>query len=179
MATMMAFLRGINVGGNHIIKMADLKRTLEKVGFRNVQTYIQSGNVLFDAADEDALVLEARIERTLAETYGFPVPTMIRSAAEMADIARRCPYAFEGLAEGQSIHLNLLKAEPTQDELSAIPPLDTGADTFKVDGREIYLYYGRSMLDSPLPKKLQKIGPVTSRNWKTILKMIELAKARE
>lgn len=179
MATMMAFLRGINVGGNHLIKMAELKRELEAIGLRNVQTYIQSGNVLFDGTDEEAAGLEDRIERTLAETFGFPVPTMIRSAAEMSEIARRCPYAFEALSEGQSIHLSLLKAEPTKEELSAIPELDTGADTYVIDGREIYLFYSRSMLDSLLPKKLQKIGPVTSRNWKTILKMNELAKARE
>lgn len=177
MTLFMAFLRGINVGGNHIVKMAELKRTLEEAGMLRVQTYIQSGNILFES-NEASNELEAKFERTLAKAFGFPMPTMIRSAEEMKDIMRRCPYSFAELKERESIHLSLLKREPTGEEVAAIPELDTGRDEYRIDGREIYWFFSQSMLDSKLPKKLQKIGPATMRNWKTILKMDELAKAR-
>lgn len=172
-----AYLRGINVGGNHIVKMAELKRVLEEIGMRGVQTYIQSGNVLFES-DETAEALEQRFERTFAESFGFPVPTMIRSADEMKGIMARCPYAFDALAEGQSIHVSFLKLPPAEQDILGIPVLDTGSDDYRIDGRELYYYFSQSMLDSKLPKKLGKIGPATMRNWKTIRKMDELAAAR-
>lgn len=174
---MMAFLRGINVGGNHIIKMAELRSVLEEIGMRSVQTYIQSGNFLFDS-HEPAAELEGRFEERLAFAFGFPVPTLIRSAEEMQDIIARCPYSFAALSDKQSIHLALLKHPPTEEEIRAIPDLETGSDEYWIDGRELYYYFSQSMLDSKLPKKLGKIGPATMRNWKTILKMNELAKAR-
>ncbi|MBO9597390.1 MAG: DUF1697 domain-containing protein [Cohnella sp.] len=177
MTLYMAFLRGINVGGNHIVRMADLKRTLEEAGMRRVQTYIQSGNILFES-DETASELETRFERLLETTFGFPMPTMIRSAEEMKEIMRRCPYSFAELTEGQSIHLSLLKRELSEAVIAAIPELDTGGDEYRIDGRELYWFFNQSMLDSKLPKKLQKIGPATMRNWKTIIKMDELATAR-
>ncbi|MFC5531839.1 DUF1697 domain-containing protein [Cohnella yongneupensis] len=176
MVLYMAFLRGINVGGNHLIKMADLKRVLEQLGMQRVRTYIQSGNVLFESAD-DADVLEARFEESLAGAFGFPVPTMIRSRDEMKAIRNRCPYSFEGLAEGQSIHLSLLKEPPTEQDIRNIPDIDCGLDEYKIDGRAIYWFFSQSMLDSKLPKKLQKIGPATMRNWKTVLKMVELSES--
>lgn len=177
MTLYMAFLRGINVGGKHIVKMAELKRTLEEAGILRVQTYIQSGNILFES-DEAAGELEERFERLLETTFGFPMPTMIRSAEEMKNMMERCPYSFAELTEGQSIHLSLLKHEPTEQEIAAIPELDTGRDEYRIDGRELYWFFSQSMLDSKLPRKLQKIGPATMRNWKTIVKMDELARAR-
>ncbi len=177
MTLYMAFLRGINVGGNHIVKMAELKRTLEEAGMQRVQTYIQSGNILFES-DEAASELEARFEPLLESTFGFPMPTMIRSAEEMKNIMQRCPYSFAELTEGQSIHLSLMKRELSEEEIAAIPDIDTGRDEYIIDGREMYWFFNQSMLDSKLPRKLQKIGPATMRNWKTIVKMDELAKAR-
>ncbi|MFD0670316.1 DUF1697 domain-containing protein [Cohnella sp. GCM10027633] len=172
-----AYLRGINVGGNHIVRMAELKRVLEEIGMRGVQTYIQSGNVLFESNDTaDALV--ARFETIFADAFGFPVPTMIRSADEMKSIMSRCPYSFEALSEGQSIHLSLLKQPPAEKDILGIPDLETGNDDYRIDGRELYYYFSQSMLDSKLPKKLGKIGPATMRNWKTIRKMDELTAAR-
>ena len=174
----MAFLRGINVGGNHIIKMADLKRVLEENGLQRVQTYIQSGNLLFDA-DGDAGSLETLIEQTLFQAYGFSVPTMIRTAEQMEDIVRRCPFAFDELGEKESIHLSLLKSPPTPEEIAGIPDIDTGKDAYRIDGTEMFWFFSQSMLDSSLPKKLQRIGPATMRNWKTVLKMDELARGRK
>ncbi|WP_027084844.1 DUF1697 domain-containing protein [Cohnella panacarvi] len=177
MTLYMAFLRGINVGGNHIVKMAELKRTLEEDGMHRVQTYIQSGNILFES-DEAASELEGRFERLLEAAFGFPMPTMIRSADELKNIMQRCPYSFAEVTEGQSIHLSLLKREPSEEEIAAIPDIDTGRDEYRIVGREIYWFFNQSMLDSKLPRKLQKIGPATMRNWKTIVKMDELARAR-
>lgn len=177
MTLYMAFLRGINVGGNHIVKMGELKGILEEAGMRRVQTYIQSGNILFES-DEMPTKLEERFEQILQGAFGFPMPTMIRSGDEMQDIMRRCPYSFAVLKEGESIHLSLLKREPTDEEIAAIPDLDTGSDEFRIDGRELYWFFSQIMTGSKLPKKLQKIGPATMRNWKTIQKMDELARAR-
>ncbi|MFL6559623.1 MAG: DUF1697 domain-containing protein, partial [Bacillus sp. (in: firmicutes)] len=112
MTIYIALLRGINVGKNNRIKMADLKSLLETMGLENVKTYIQSGNVLFEAKDE-APQLSQRLEDEIGKTFGFPVPVILRTAEEYEQIIRDCPYSMESLKEGESIQLAFLADEPT------------------------------------------------------------------
>src|SRR4051794_17331421 len=99
MTIYIALLRGINVGKNNRIKMADLKILLETLGLEKVKTYIQSGNVLFEASD-DAARLSQLLEEEISKTFGFPVPVILRTAEEYGQIIRDCPYSMESLKEG-------------------------------------------------------------------------------
>lgn len=100
MTIFIALLRGINVGGHHKIKMADLKSLLESMGLHKVKTYIQSGNVLFEAEEEEAQ-LTKRMEEKLNHTFGFPVPVVLRTAEELRQITLDCPYSSDTLKEGK------------------------------------------------------------------------------
>lgn len=170
MTTYVALLRGINVGGHNKIKMADLKQMLEQMGLARVKTYIQSGNVLFDSEDS-AETLEHKLEDAIHKTFGFSISVMLRTSTEWQQIVAACPFPFDTLAEGESIHLLLLKDAPTPEAIANLPDVPPCNDEIHITGREIYLYLRQSILDSPLPKKVQKLGPNTARNWKTILKL--------
>lgn len=104
MTVYIALLRGINVGKNNRIKMVDLKNLLETLGLEKVKTYIQSGNVVFEASD-DAVRLSERLEEEISKTFGFPVPVILRTAEQYEQIIHDCPYSMESLKEGESIQL--------------------------------------------------------------------------
>ncbi|MFC5648384.1 DUF1697 domain-containing protein [Paenibacillus solisilvae] len=173
-----ALLRGINVSGHNMIKMTELKRMFEEMGFARVQTYINSGNVLFES-EEEGESLEARIEQEISSVFGLTISVMVRSESEWKTITATCPFSPETLIDKQSIHLTLLKKAPTQEELDRLPDIELEGDEYLIDGREIYVLYRRSSLDSKLTKKFQKLVPATSRNWKTVIKLAEMAKALE
>ncbi|HEU4965784.1 MAG TPA: DUF1697 domain-containing protein [Bacilli bacterium] len=178
MTTYVALLRGINVGGKHLIKMADLREWLESLGLSNVQTYIQSGNVLFDS-EEAADVLQDRLEREMENRYGFPVPVMLRTAAEYRRVLEECPFPLEGLSEEESVHVSFLAQEPTEEELGKLPKQPFGTDEYRVVGRELYLLLRQRVSDSKLPILLQKACTGTMRNWKTVTKIREMVEKRE
>jgi len=182
-----ALLRGINVGGNHMIKMADLKSLLETFGLKRVQTYINSGNILFDTdekagkeagqeAGQEADELRKRIEQEIEVGFGFPAPVVLRTAAEWAQIVEQCPFRADELQSGESIHLSLLLQPPAPSEKAAILSLQGYSDEFLIKDQEIYFYFRQSILDSKLLINLQKLKiPMTMRNWKTVIKLAQLS----
>lgn len=173
-----ALLRGINVSGHNMIKMAELKRMFEEMGFERVKTYINSGNVLFESEDcEESL--QERIEQEIHHVFGFTIAVILRTSSEWDRIIATCPFSMETLTEGQSIHLTLLRSTPTHGELDKLPDVDPQEDEYLLDGREIYLLYRQSILDSKLTKKFLKLVPQTARNWKTIMKLAAMAKEME
>ncbi|MBB6730446.1 DUF1697 domain-containing protein [Cohnella zeiphila] len=174
MTLYIGLLRGINVGGNHKIKMAELKKLLEEMGLRRVQTYIQSGNLAFES-DEREEALRTAMESAIEGKFGFPVPVVLRTAEELDAIARVNPYSPDELEEGWSIHVLFYPNAVAPEQIEALPDLDIGSDEFFVDGREIYQLYRRSMTDSKLPQKLGKLKGGTDRNWKTVVKLMEMA----
>ncbi|OME88089.1 cytoplasmic protein [Paenibacillus sp. FSL A5-0031] len=176
MSIYFALLRGINVGGNNMIKMAELKRMFEELGFARVQTYINSGNVIFES-NENANNLEEKIEKQISEVFGFNIAVILRTADELVSIIDKSPFNAAELTEGQSIHLTLLKEAPTQEHINNLPDVDVGNDEYYISGKEIYVLYRNSILDSKLPKKFQSLMPATARNWKTIMKLDAMAKA--
>ncbi|OBZ17474.1 MULTISPECIES: DUF1697 domain-containing protein [Bacillales] len=171
-----ALLRGINVSGHNMIKMAELKKMFEAMGFERVQTYINSGNVMFESEEGEEL-LEEKIESEISKCFGFNIAVILRSASELASIIDKCPFDFKSLAEGQSIHLTFLKKPPTDDTIDKLPEVELNDDDYLIAGRDIYFFYSGSMLDSNLPKKFQKVLPATARNWKTVLKLQAMADA--
>jgi uncharacterized protein (DUF1697 family) len=176
MTVYIALLRGINVGGNKIIKMADLRQLLETMGLSKVKTYIQSGNVLFES-NENADKLSRKIEQQINTTFGFSVPVILRTSKEWEQIIDNCPYPTETLREGESVHLTLFSEKPTEEALQQLTKFQSDVDQYHFQGNEMYLFLRHSFRDSKLPTQIQKLGvQATIRNWKTTLKLTTMAK---
>lgn len=183
MSVYIALLRGINVGGKNIIKMADLKRTFEAIGLSQVQTYIQSGNVLF-VSDEEEEPLRKRIEHEIETVFGLAVTVVLRTAAELEDIIRNCPFSEEEISEaessseGERLYVSLMTQVPSQEGIERLDSYRSESDEYRIEGREVYLLFRHSIRNSKLANNLQKLDvPATVRNWKTISKLEALAKA--
>ncbi|WP_181350833.1 DUF1697 domain-containing protein [Thalassobacillus sp. CUG 92003] len=180
-----AFLRGINVGGQNKIKMAQLRGTFESMGIPKVKTYIQSGNVLFES-DETEQVLRDKIEDAILTDFGFTVSVVIRTAREVAHVLAQCPFSNDAIAKaeasstGESLYVALLLDEPLQEGVDAITALKSDKETFRLEGRVVYLLFSESIRNSKLANNLHKLGvPATVRNWKTMNKLDEMAKSME
>ena len=178
-----ALLRGINVGGHNKIKMADLRQMFEMLGFSRVQTYIQSGNVLFESDDSEQSLIK-RIQEEIDKVFGFSINVVIRTAAELEWITNNCPFTEEAVAEakttsdGESLYVSLLQDKPSQDGIDRLAAYKSDNDEFLIEGREVYLLFRRGVRNTKLANNLQKLEvPSTMRNWKTINKLSLLAKA--
>ena len=171
-----ALLRGINVGGHHKIKMADLKSLLETMGLQKVKTYIQSGNVLFES-DEEAKQLSQRMEEEIGKTFGFPVPVVLRTSEEFEQIIRDCPFSTGSLKEGESVQIAFLADTPSEEGINQLSSYKSQMEEFMIKGKEMYLFFRQSILDSKLATQLPKLGvPATVRNWKTVMKLAAMAR---
>lgn len=185
MTIYIALLRGINVGGKNIIKMVDLKRVFETMGFCQVQTYIQSGNVLFKSEDEEG-ALRKKIEHGIDAAFGFSVTVVLRTAAELEWVISNCPFSekaiseAEASSEGESLYVSLLTHAPSQDKIDKLNAYRSESDDYRIEGREVFLLFCNSIRNSKLASNLHKLDvPATVRNWKTISKLLVLAKAME
>lgn len=178
MTTYLALLRGINVSGQKLIKMAELKIMFEAMGFAAVKTYIQSGNVLFRSDPEvSETVLRERIEEKIAAVFGFQVSVIVRTAEEWEAIIQNCPYDAANLKEGENIYVTLLGDRPEPEDLERIPAADPSLEDYRVNGREVYFLFYQSIRDSKVSAGLNKLKtPVTTRNWNTMNKLLKLAR---
>ncbi|MDF2484908.1 MAG: hypothetical protein K0R46_1076 [Herbinix sp.] len=185
MTTYIALLRGINVGGKNIIKMALLKQVFETIGLLEVNTYIQSGNVLFKSEEAEDL-LQKRIEQEIEKAFGFAVNVVLRTSSELEHIIMNCPFseeevsAAEASSDSESLYVSLLTLAPPQGKVEALSLYKSEDELYKIIGREVYLLFHQSIRDSKLANKLQKLdASATVRNWKTLSKLLELSKAMD
>jgi uncharacterized protein (DUF1697 family) len=179
MTVYIGFLRGINVGGKNKIKMADLKKTLEAAGLAKVQTYLQSGNVLF-MSEEAVEPLRQRIEQEISKAVGVSPSVILRTIEELTQILTTCPYEADVLLEGETIQISVLSEDPPQQTSDILSKGKSDVDEFQINGREIYFLFRQSVLDSKLASNIQKIGDTaTTRNWNTMNKLAELATAMQ
>ncbi|WP_261303421.1 DUF1697 domain-containing protein [Paenibacillus andongensis] len=178
MKVYIVFLRGINVGGKNKIKMADLKKTLEAAGLAKVQTYLQSGNVLFMSEEEAVEPLRQRIEQEISKAVGVSPKVILRTVEELELILGSCPYDADALLEGESIQISVLTEMPPQQTADILSNGKSDKDEFQIHGGEIYFLFRQSVLDSKLASNIQKLGDTaTTRNWNTMNKLAELAAA--
>ncbi|MGO4374657.1 DUF1697 domain-containing protein [Paenibacillus sp. 2TAB19] len=175
-----ALLRGINVGGNNKMKMADLRAALADLGLANVQTYIQSGNILFESVEDEG-VLRDRIEQQIQKVFGFSIKTIIRTADELRAIVAGLPFSDELMAEaeageGESLYVTMLLSEPEPERVERLHTFETDEERFVIAGKDVYLLFKQSIRNSKLAAQVEKLGVLpTTRNWKTMNKLIALA----
>ncbi len=170
-----ALLRGINVGGHGKVRMADLRDLLAAKGLGTVQTYIQSGNVLFQSA-EGPEVLETQIEEWMGAVFGVRTTAIVRSRDEWHAIVASCPYDPDAVRDGESLQVTLLRDMPTTEAVDEWRSIDALQDEFTVVGRTVYMHLRQSTVDSKRAQGLNKLRTVaTTRNWNTIKQLAELA----
>ena len=180
MAKYISILRGINVGGNRKILMKDLKVLFEEMGLSKVETYIQSGNVIFESdlklSNAD---LEVKIEQAIIETFGFVVPVIIRTADEWAKSIVNNPFWKDKDADIDRLHLTCLKEVPSQELLEKIKRFQFLPDRYEIIAKDVFIFcaagYGTSKLTNPFFESKLKV-PATTRNWKTVIKLHEMSK---
>jgi uncharacterized protein (DUF1697 family) len=180
MTTFIALLKGINVGGKNIIKMSDLKKAFESLGYTDVQTYIQSGNIIFKSNDNED-TLNSAITQMIEEAFGLSIAVILRDAKEMEQIINNCPFTDEEIKEAESLakveclYVAFLPMKPLQKKVEQLNAYCTESDRFAVVGRDVYLLFHHSIRDSKLANNLKKLDlPSTVRNWNTVNKLAEM-----
>lgn len=177
MTTWIALLRGVNVSGKNKIAMADLRDALGASGFGSVRTYIQSGNVVFQATG-DAPDLARRIATTIEERYGHEVEVTVITPARLAEIVRDTPYEAATSDEQSRLYFTFLFARPETAHLARLDPDLYAPDEVVVRGDVAYIRvtagYGTTKLSNTYLEKRLEV-PATTRNWRTAQKLLELA----
>lgn len=180
MSTYVALLRAVNVGGHGRLSMADLRAVLSAAGGRDVVTYLQSGNAVFVSAEPDAEAVAADLCARLARDHGLDTTVMVRTAAEITDIAAHNPYLHRQ-DDHTKLHVAFLSAEPDAGAAAALTVPAGAPEELQLTGRHLYLHYpagsGRSKLTTAYLEKRLGVS-LTGRNWKTVTALAGLAGQR-
>jgi uncharacterized protein (DUF1697 family) len=177
--TYVALLRGINVGGKSKLPMSDLRDIFADAGCREVRTYIQSGNVIFQADRGVIASLPDAISAAIAARFGYRVPVVTRTMEQMDNVIRHNPFIAKGVPEDE-LHVLFLADQPSADQIDSLDPDRSPPDTFVVHGQEAYLRLpngaGRTKLTNDYFER--KLGTAsTGRNWRTVTKLRALMEA--
>ncbi|HEX6126356.1 MAG TPA: DUF1697 domain-containing protein [Pyrinomonadaceae bacterium] len=171
-----SLLRGINVGGNTMVKMSELKSTFEKLGFKDVVSYINSGNLAFDAMKTSDDKLTRTIEEAIEKDFGLKIQVMVREQAAIHEVLANNP--FEGRFEShKEMHVLFMKDEMVKEKRDELMQKNSDTEQFAVSGREIYALLKQGVAESLLGKGYieKKLNvPITARNWRTVRKLVEL-----
>jgi uncharacterized protein (DUF1697 family) len=177
-ARLIAFLRGINVGGKTTVSMAALRQIVDGLGYKDVRTHLQSGNVVF-TSDKPPQAASRELEGALERELGLPIRVVVRTRGELADVVARD--ALADVATDPAHYVVIFLSQPPDPErLASIDPSAYEPDAFRASGREIYVWFpngmGRSRLMSVLSDK--GLGVVaTARNWNTVTALLRIADA--
>lgn len=178
MPTYIALLRGINVGGHKKVPMERLRAMFEKLGFGQVVTYIQSGNVVFDAAKHPPQELTKKIEEKILAEFGFPASVITRTVEELGKAIRNNPFPKESKADAAKVHIAFLSQIPHADAVTKLEALATASEQLRHSGKETYLYYrdgmGRAKLTGGVLEKVLSVT-ATARNWNTVNRLHQMA----
>lgn len=176
-ATFVALLRGVNVSGQKRIVMADLTNTLEASGLANVRTYLQSGNVVFDAENADAAEHAAAIHERIARDLGHDVAVLVLPSTEMQQVASSNPFSSAEVDE-KSLHVTFLFRQISSADFAHLELRAAEGERAESLGRAVYLClprgYGRTRLNNAFFEKALAM-PATTRNWRTVLALARLS----
>ena len=164
-------LRGINVGPHKRVKMDDLRKSFEALGFEQVKTYIQSGNVVFKAGKASSATLGKKIEARIVSDFGFSASVIVRTSAELGDIIAANPFLKQRGIDKEKLHVTFLSEIPAAPALKKLAEFTVAPDQARCVGREIFLHLpngfsGSSLWKVPWEKALAVV--TTTRNWKTV-----------
>lgn len=155
--------------------MEELKEFYKSLGFKNIQTYIQSGNVIFESSDKNVSKLKNKIERKIKKSFGFDVLVLIRTKNDLKKLIDNNPFAKK---DNSKLLVTLLSDTPLQSSIDEITKIKDDSEEFFIFGKEIYLFcpngYGKSKLSNNFFERKLKLS-ATTRNWKTVNKLLELA----
>lgn len=176
MATWIALLRGINVGGRNILPMKELASLLLQLGFEDVRTYIQSGNVVFRSSSEEKRDLTNRIATAIEENYGFRIQILLMSKVEFQRAIEENPFPA-AIDDPKTLHLFFLAESPDAPDLAALNDIKLADEEFVLTRRTFYLHAPQGVGRSKLAQRAEKLlgVPVTARNWRTVCKIAAMA----
>lgn len=178
MKTFIAILRGINVGAHRIIKMHDLQQMMIDVGFKNIQTYIQSGNMVFQSKMYDRQDLEVKIFKAIKTKFDFEVPVMVIDLEEFNNIVIENPFLYDTSKNQEYFHLTFLSGKPNQIYIDKINENHAIHEEFILRNNVVYIYcpegYSKSKLTNSFFETKLKVKAST-RYWKTIIKLQSIA----
>jgi len=173
-----SLLRGINVGGHNKVPMERLCALCEGLGFEQVKTFIQSGNVVFKAVKVTPAELSLKIEKKILAEFGFPVSVVTRTPEELGKAIAGNPFVKESKAEPAKVHIAFLSEAPKAEALKKLETLATKTEQLRYADREIYLYYrdgmGKAKLTGAVIERVLGVA-ATARNWNTVTKLYEMA----
>ncbi|MBV8981715.1 MAG: DUF1697 domain-containing protein [Acidimicrobiia bacterium] len=176
MSTYVALLRGINLGSHNKVPMPALRTLVESLGYDDVSTYIQSGNVVLTTS-QSASAVGDKISKAIAKEFGFDVPVLVRNRSQLQKIVDGNPFAAKAKDAGH-LHVVFLAAKPPAAKVKKLTGADWGDDEVAVTGKEAYLHlpngYGRANLNNMVVEKNLGVG-ATARNWRTTTKLLDLA----
>ena len=175
--TYIALLRGINVSGQKIIKIDELRKLFESLDFKNVKTYIQSGNVVFNSGIDNTEIIVKLVEKKIKDVFTFDVTVIIRTGDEFRKIIQSNPFLKNKPVE--KLYVIFLSGIADNENVEKLQPYKSKTEEFRIIGKEIYLFYpdgyGRSKLTNNIFEL--KLGlKTTTRNWNTVNKLFEMSK---
>jgi uncharacterized protein (DUF1697 family) len=177
MHVVIALLRGVNVGGHHLIRMDALKALCESLGLRNVQTYLQSGNAIFATTERDLGRLAVAIEDAIEQRCGFRCAVILRTVGELRDVIRANPFAARQGINPSKLAVIFLAEDPGQEGRDKVLAMKIEPEELHMGAREYYMYFPLGMGQSKAPAAISKAlkVPGTGRNWNSVTKMLEIA----
>jgi len=178
MTTYISILRGINVGGHNQVKMDALRQLYAELGYSSIQSYIQSGNVIFASGLSDINYLEKNIREKIFETFGLKVSVLVMTIVELKTVLENNPYIKDTMKNPAFIHLTFLSGIPDKELVEKIPTGYYLPDEFYISGKTIYLYcpagYGNTKLSNNFFENKFRLT-ATTRNLKTSSVLLSMA----
>lgn len=178
MKTYISILRGINVGGSKPIKMESLRTVYEGLGFKNVKTYIQSGNIVFQYKSIKPNTLKELIKKAILNEFKFDVPVLIIEADELISVLNSNPFLNKRKEDIKSLHVTFLSEEPTSINSKSISSEQFKPDEFIISKKLIYVFcpngYGNTKINNNFFESKLKVN-ATTRNWKTVMELAKLS----
>jgi uncharacterized protein (DUF1697 family) len=182
MSVGISLLRAVNLASHNRIKMEDLRALHESLGLREVQTYVQSGNVIFRTGERDLLRLSRRIENAIERKFGFRPDVIIRTTSDLRNVIAQNPFAARRGIDPSKLLVIFLATDPSPEAREKILSIKADPEELRIDRRELYIYFpnglARPKLSAALIEKTLKI-PGTGRNWNTVRKLLEMAEKLE